>query len=513
MSWSLVAGQLGTISQIFSMCIHNGKLYGGTKAPDQSGDGGQLLEWDGVSAWVSVAPMLNTGNSIESMLSFKGDLYATTGIYGSGASISDGGCLLKWNGTNAWIKVAPLNISQFYIFDLTEWNNRLYAGTFDRMHLFSWDVGETVWTIETSSLPYPPPQQFASALHVYNSNMMMTGIINGILFQFNPITFTWDQKAPGVGATPCYGLLSHDFGSGEELYGVGTNGKILKWDGVSAWILETTIGDALWRGISFGGNIYFNARQNTGRLYLYDGVSVTNVASQYGSEQDIASIISFNGKIYGGTGNNGMLLEYQPVNPTIVPNGISSEEIVNAPQVTRTTNIQSALPPAPTDKEGDIRLEFDVHDGYLNWILDDRDVERDAGFESAILITLLTNKRADDSDPLPDNYGDKGGWWGDSVPNVVGDQIGWKGWLLRREQTTKAVIARCKEYLIDGFQWMIDDGIIAGLSAEVTRVDGALNIPSDSILFLKLIFQKPGGQDIYYTFYYNWQAQIFRRTS
>ena len=511
MSWLLAAGQLGSISQIESMCVHNGKIYAGTKSADQSGDGGQLLEWDGVSQWVSVASMNNTANAILSLASFNGDIYATTGIFGSGTLTADGGRLLKWNGVNAWIVIAPQLYNQFYIWDLTVWNNRLWVGTFDRMYLYSWGLGETVWTLEAFQ-SYPPPQQFAQALQVYNGNMMMAGVVYGILFQFNPGTNAWDLKAPSPG-TAIYGLHSGDLGAGEKLFGIGTDtGKILQWDDVSSWVTVDTILDFLWEAVFQGGKMYICARQVSGRLYMFDGINPsTVVATQYSTEQDIRRIISFNGKIYGGTGNNGLLLEYSPPNPVITLNSIVSLEAIGLPVVVRTVNVQSALPPATKDKEGDIRLTLNVYDGYVDMLLDDRDVERDAGFETSVLITLLTNKRADNNDKLPDDYGEQGGWWGDVVPTVVGDQIGWKGWLLRREKTLASVISRCKEYLIDGFQWMIDDSIIAGFEAKVMRVDNVSDAPNTSVLFIELIFQKPDGQDIYYKFYYNWQAQTFRR--
>ena len=280
-----------------------------------------------------------------------------------------------------------------------------------------------------------------------------------------------------------------------------------------AWELAAPgIGFGTKLAMSYNGYIYAGAfGVNGSALYQWDNISAwITVAASYGT-QEITSLYGYNGDIFAGTEPDGMLLKFTPAALVIDLNGVPTEEFISTPQLARTTNVNSGLPAIPPEQEGDIRISLNVNDGYIDWILADRDVERDAGFETAIMLTLLTNKRADDNDILPDDYGDKGGWWGDSVPNVVGDQIGWKGWLLRREQTTDAVIARCKEYLIDGFQWMIDDNIVAGVEANVTRVDGILSAPNDSVLFIQLNFQKPGGQDIYYKFFYNWQAQIFRR--
>lgn len=193
----------------------------------------------------------------------------------------------------------------------------------------------------------------------------------------------------------------------------------------------------------------------------------------------------------------------------ILPTGIPSGEAWGTPQVTQPTVVQSALPPPELPQEGDIYFYLDPLLGYGDCQLGDRDVVRDPGFETAVLLTLGTDKRADDTEqdfPADDGY--KGGWVGDVLAEIPGDKLGWKGWLLRRAKTTNEVIARCQEYLTDGFQWMIRDGIISTFKSTVERVnyEGA-----SDYLKMNLQFIRPSGDDISYTFYYNWQKQILKR--
>jgi len=205
---------------------------------------------------------------------------------------------------------------------------------------------------------------------------------------------------------------------------------------------------------------------------------------------------------------SGLYAGFSIVSQFIFPSSISTSEILGTPEVSKTTQPQSSISLAPEiSKDGDIRIGFDVRDQYADLILGDRDVDRDGGFETAILITLLTDKRADEGDPLPDEGGYKGGWWGDSIPVVADYKMGTKLWLLQRSKTIEEVPAQAEEYLKDGFQWMLDDGIIESMTVSAQRVDA----DNGSILMISLAFKRPEGQTVFYKFYYNWQTQILRR--
>jgi len=190
----------------------------------------------------------------------------------------------------------------------------------------------------------------------------------------------------------------------------------------------------------------------------------------------------------------------------IFPQSVQSTELFGSPAIIINTVVQSALPaPAPV-KEGDIKLIFDAEEQYAEFVLADRDVERDSGFETAVLLTLLTDKRAEAGDPLPDDSGYKGGWWGDSLPVVPDYEMGTKLWLLQRSKTLTEIPAIAKEYLADGFKWMVEDGIIKSVDITVER-----RRDLKDTLYITLSFMKPEGTTIFYKFYYNWESQILRR--
>jgi phage gp46-like protein len=195
-----------------------------------------------------------------------------------------------------------------------------------------------------------------------------------------------------------------------------------------------------------------------------------------------------------------------PENVNVAPDSIPSGEAFGAPSVNITTTVQSALPPPSPAKEGDIRIAFDQYDQFADFILADRDVDRDDGLETAVLITLLTDKHADAGDPLPDDSGYRGGWFGDSLPVVPDYKMGTKLWLLQRAKTVTEIPAIAKEHLLDGFKWMIEDGIVKSVDVTVER-----RRDLKTTLAFTISFTKPEGTTIFYSFYYNWEAQLLRR--
>ncbi|OGC76297.1 hypothetical protein A2619_05780 [candidate division WWE3 bacterium RIFOXYD1_FULL_39_9] len=112
----------------------------------------------------------------------------------------------------------------------------------------------------------------------------------------------------------------------------------------------------------------------------------------------------------------------------------------------------------------EIFLEADM--SYLNG-----DLESEAGFASAALISLFTDRRALDDDELPDsNSLDKRGWWGDlASPEVDNDRIGSRLWLLERSKTIPSIVVSAKQYAEECLQWMIDDKIAYKIEVESER--------------------------------------------
>ena len=158
----------------------------------------------------------------------------------------------------------------------------------------------------------------------------------------------------------------------------------------------------------------------------------------------------------------------------------------------------------------DIRIVWDevFQEGEFEFDSDIQDLTSDEGLETAVIISLFSDRRAKPDDPLPDsNNSDRRGWWGDlASPDVEGDQIGSRLWLLERSKTLDFVLVQAKEYAQEALQWLIEDGVAARVVAETERQ----NDPGEDRLALKVEIHKPDGSVILFNFEAQWIAQGLR---
>lgn len=137
--------------------------------------------------------------------------------------------------------------------------------------------------------------------------------------------------------------------------------------------------------------------------------------------------------------------------------------------------------------------------------LDGAGLAVDPGLETAYSISFFTDRRADDDDVLLDPDGDKRGWWGDAYPPTVndrpaeGDRIGSKLWQLSREKIIRKTINRCRDYLYQSTQWLIDDGVVLRHEIYVEAQPGGV------LAFLVDAFRPDGSRQ---RFRYLWDAQL-----
>lgn len=136
----------------------------------------------------------------------------------------------------------------------------------------------------------------------------------------------------------------------------------------------------------------------------------------------------------------------------------------------------------------DIALTWDPTHGAADLSIEANDLGRDEGLETAVLISLFTDRRAADGDTLPDESTDRRGWWGDAVPVVEGDHIGSRLWLLDRGKLTPAVLRQAEEYALEALQWLIDDKVAA-------RIEATAEIVRDGVRGLTIAIYRPGRAD------------------
>lgn len=133
----------------------------------------------------------------------------------------------------------------------------------------------------------------------------------------------------------------------------------------------------------------------------------------------------------------------------------------------------------------------------------DFDLQTDEGLRTAIIVSLFTDRRASFGEQLPAGETNRRGWWGDVLPDVPGDVIGSRLWLLFREKKLADVITRANEYTREALQWLIDDRVAARVDVQAE----AIRVGDTDALAIQCAVYRPGGDVVQFRYNYAWQSQ------
>lgn len=131
--------------------------------------------------------------------------------------------------------------------------------------------------------------------------------------------------------------------------------------------------------------------------------------------------------------------------------------------------------------------------------LDGNDLQLDDSLQTSILISLFSDRRARADDVLPGADGDRRGWWADAYPQIEGDQIGSRLWLMSREKELAEPLHRAKEYAEEALAWLVTDGIAA-------RVQVITSVPRRGVLGLAVALKRLDGGVENYQFNRLWEG-------
>ena len=142
----------------------------------------------------------------------------------------------------------------------------------------------------------------------------------------------------------------------------------------------------------------------------------------------------------------------------------------------------------------DIKLIWnaDTQEADIDFV--DEDLVRENGLESAVIMSLFTDRRAKEDDTL-DDKNDLRGWWADRLDvDANDDKIGSRIWLLERSKTTNQTTVKLKEYILEALDWMVEDGVAMKVDAEVERQGDPGN---DRLAFSVTIYKIDGNNETY----------------
>lgn len=116
--------------------------------------------------------------------------------------------------------------------------------------------------------------------------------------------------------------------------------------------------------------------------------------------------------------------------------------------------------------------------------------------QTAVLISLFTDRMAAPDDVIPDGSNDPRGWWGDSGNTV---QIGSRLWLLQRAKQTQETLQRANDYIVESLQWLIDDGVVA-------KFDVLVEWTQTSELGAQVVAYKQDGSTVASAYTWAWKG-------
>jgi phage gp46-like protein len=146
---------------------------------------------------------------------------------------------------------------------------------------------------------------------------------------------------------------------------------------------------------------------------------------------------------------------------------------------------------------GDLALTWSIASGDSDLSIVDSDLASDRGLETAMILSLFTDRRADDDDVPPSgDPTDRRGWWADELGQIAGDKLGSRLWLLDRSKRTSDTLLRAKGYVVEALEWMIADQVASVIDVETSFVSG--------VLVIDVGVQRPGRDRIAFRFSSTW---------
>lgn len=120
----------------------------------------------------------------------------------------------------------------------------------------------------------------------------------------------------------------------------------------------------------------------------------------------------------------------------------------------------------------DLALVWNADALAADLLLANGQLATDDGMRTAILISLFSDARAADDETLPEQGGDRRGWWGDAYARDARpdagtardvNRIGSLLWLLSRSKITTRVLVQAQQACEEALAWLVRDGIASAV--------------------------------------------------
>ncbi len=261
-------GRPGNALLAFGLAVHEGSLYAGTCEPGKN-ESGHVYRYqpaggtdsDGASGkqWVDCGSP-DGSNSVTSLISWRGHLYAGTGKYrvaGSALAESEnttlGGGIFRYLGDTRWESCGQLPMTEA-IGGLVEFDGNLYASSLYRPAGFYRFDGQSNWTDCGT-----PDGKRVVALGVYNGHLYATSYDGGYVYRYDGTAWTDCGRLGENTQTYSFAVCQ-----GRLYVGTWPSGRVYRFEDLNQWTDVGRLGEEL----EVMGMLVHNGRLIAGTLPL-----------------------------------------------------------------------------------------------------------------------------------------------------------------------------------------------------------------------------------------------------
>lgn len=146
----------------------------------------------------------------------------------------------------------------------------------------------------------------------------------------------------------------------------------------------------------------------------------------------------------------------------------------------------------------DIALSFDGANARADWTITAGQVVTGSDLQTAVLVSLFTDRVLDPDQTPPDGSDDRRGWWADTYRD---QPLGSLLWTLERavKSDSARLLAYAQKACIDALQWLVDDGVAA-----TVRVQTNWLTPTE--IGIVVTITEPTGTISTFQYAYAWQG-------
>ena len=305
-------GQLGTAIYVFSLCVHDGRLYASTCHAGRD-EAGHVFRFEGEDRWTDLGSP-DKANSVSAMTAFNGSLYVASSKYRlAGSSLSEstnenfGGKVFRLDTNDQWVSCGTLSPETEAVSSLIEFDGKLYAGSlYKPAGFFRYEGGERWVACET------PDGKRVEAMTVFNGALYATCYDEGSVFRFDGKTWSVVGKIPN--ATQTYGFAVHD---GGLFVSEWPQAHVFRYLGGTDWKDVGKLGDEreampllVYNGKMYGGTLPL------AEVYRYDGGTTWAKIGRVDYTPDVVyrrawSMAVFQGRLFVGTLPSGKVLSLE----------------------------------------------------------------------------------------------------------------------------------------------------------------------------------------------------------